>query len=142
MRIVSTVLLASALLATPALAKTAVDDAQALHEKCRLAIERETPFTTNMDWSTGDGEKIIAIGLSLEEMDHARAHAPIQPLEFLNEEEFKRKVSEREKTQPFFIDAMINGFGFNIALGPNQTFVQVEIDGKTCGAWKVTAKPT
>ena len=137
-----TVLLSFLLVATPALAKTSAEDVAnaALHEQCRTAIQRETAFTTEERWST-NSKRADAIAASFEEMNQTRSHAPIQPLQFLNETEFAAQVSWREETAPKIATIILNGYAFSIAQKRNDTFIQVAFAGKTCGAWEVTKKP-
>lgn len=137
-----TVLLSFLLVAMPAIAKTSTEDVPnaALHEQCRTAIQRETPFTTEIRWSTDSG-RVNATAASFEEMNQARSHAQIQPLQFLNEAEFAAQVSWREATAPKIANIILNDYSFSIAQKRNDTFIQVAFVGKTCGAWEVTKKP-
>jgi hypothetical protein len=114
----------------------------ALHEQCRLAIERETPFTTEENLSSVNGQAIDSISASLEEMERAReGSSRTPPLRFLSQEEFASWVSWREATPPEIVTAIFNGYAFGIVRKRSETFVQVISAGKPCGAWPVKAKP-
>ena len=121
-------------LSTPALSQGSAATV-VLHEQCRAAIERETPFTTE---EHSDG--LSSIAASFEEMKQARAHARIKPLQFLSEEEFVTEVSERANTSKI-VTTMFNGYTFSIASKDDGAFVQVVLAGKPCGVWEVTKKP-
>jgi hypothetical protein len=136
-----TVLLAGALLATPVLAKTPEIDIQALHEKCRLAIEQGTKFTTIEDWSGADGnEEILAITASFEEQYQAREGTTTEALVFLTEEGFIGEISGQDVVEPTITREHFGAFNFTIATQEDEHFIQVVRDGKPCGVWEVTKK--
>ncbi len=138
-----TVLLAGALLATPVLAKTPEIDIQALHEKCRLAIEQGTKFTTIEDWSGADGnEEILAITASFEEQYQAREGTTTKSLVFLTETAFIEEISGQDVVEPTITRTSFDEFDFTIAQQEAEFFIQVAHAGKPCGVWEVTAKST